>query len=84
MKSTIIDAEPDCGLNLAQRDFIDYLKNHKFRLFPKKIKLRISYCLPTITIPVNSSLTTKYVITEEAKRAYCNGDEKLYSELSDF
>lgn len=38
MKSTIIDAEPDCGLNLAQRDFIDYLKNHKFRLFPKKNK----------------------------------------------
>lgn len=84
MKTTIIDTEPDGGLNLAQRDFIDYLKNHKFRLFPKKIKLRISYCLPTITIIVNSSLTTKYVITEEAKRAYCNGDERLYSELSDF
>lgn len=84
MKNIIIDIEQDGGLNLAQRDFIDYLKNHKFRLFPKKIKLRISYCLPTITIPVNSSFTTKYVITEKAKRVYCNGDEKMYSELSDF
>lgn len=84
MKTIFIDTAPDGGLNLAQRDLIDYIKNHGFRLFPKKIKLRISYCLPTITIPVNSSLTTKYAITEKAKRAYCNGDEKLYSELSDF
>lgn len=36
MKTIIIDIEPDGGLNLSQRDFIDYLKNHKFRLFPKK------------------------------------------------
>lgn len=84
MKTIIIDIEPDGGLNLSQRDFIDYIKNHKFRLFPKKVKLRISYCLPTISILVNSSLTTKYIITEKAKRVYCNGNEKLYSELSDF
>lgn len=33
---------------------------------------------------VGSSLTTKYVITEEAKQVYCNGDQELYNELSDF
>lgn len=65
-------------------DFIDYLKNHKFRLFPRTIKVKAAHCLPKTYARVNSSLTTKYVITEEAKRAYCNGDEKLYSELSDF
>lgn len=74
----------DGGLSLPQHDFIDYLKNHKFRLFPRTIKVRAAHCLPNTYACVNSSLTTKYVITEKAKRAYCNGDEKLYSELSDF
>lgn len=83
MKTIEIKAA-DGYLNLAQRNFIDYLKNHKFRIFPKLIKVRISYCLPTISVWIKSSLTTKYIISEEAKRAYCNGDEKLYNELSDF
>ena len=83
MKTITIDLI-DGGLSLPQHDFIDYLKNHKFRLFPRTIKVRAAHCLPNTYACVNSSLTTKYVVTEEAKRAYCNGDEKLYSELSDF
>ena len=83
MKTITIDLI-DGGLSLPQHDFIDYLKNHKFRLFPRIIKVRAAYCLPNTYACVNSSLTTKYVITEKAKRAYCNGDEKMYSELSNF
>ena len=83
MKTIIIDLI-DGGLCLPQIDFINYLKNHKFRLFPRTIKVKAAHCLPKTYARVNSSLTTKYVITEEAKRAYCDGDEKLYSELSDF
>ena len=83
MKTIIIDLI-DGGLCLPQIDFINYLKNHKCRLFPRTIKVKAAHCLPKTYARVNSSLTTKYVITEEAKRAYCDGDEKLYSELSDF
>lgn len=71
-------------LSIYARDLITYLKNHKFRLIARPVLVRIAECLSPIILWVGSSLTTKYVITEEAKRAYCNGDEKLYDELSDF
>ena len=83
MKIIIIDLI-DGGLCLPKIDFINYFKNHKFRLFPRTMKVKAAHCLPKTYARVNSSLTTKYVITEEAKRAYCDGNEKLYSELSDF
>ena len=71
-------------LGIYARDLITYLKNHKFRLLPRLVLVRIAECLSPVLIRVGSSLTTKFVITEDAKRAYCNGDEKLYDELSDF
>ena len=83
MKTIEINAT-DGFLSLPQRDLIDYLKNHKFRIFPKLIKVRIAHCLSPILVLIKSSLTTKYIISEEAKRVYCNGDEKLYNELADF
>ena len=71
-------------LSIYARDLITYLKNHKFRLIARPVPVRIAECSSPILLRVGSSLTTKYVITEDAKREYCNGDEKLYDELSDF
>ena len=81
----IIVISTDNGyLSIYARDLITYLKKHKFRLIARPVPVRIAECSSPILLWVGSSLTTKYVITEEAKRAYCNGDEKLYDELSDF
>lgn len=71
-------------LSIYARDLITYLKNHKFRLIARPVPIRIAECLSPIILWVGSSLTTKYVITEDAKRAYSNGNEELYNELSDF
>ena len=80
----IVISTDNGNLSIYARDLITYLKNHKFRLTARPVPVRIAECLSPILLWVGSSLTTKYVITEEAKRAYCNGDEKLYDELSDF
>ena len=71
-------------LSIYARDLITYLKNHKFRLIARPVPVRIAECLSPVLIWVESSLTTKYVITEDAKRAYSNENEELYNELSDF
>lgn len=80
----IVISTDNGNLSIYARDLITYLKNHKFRLIARPVPVRIAECLSPILLWVGSSLTTKYVITEEAKRAYCNGDEELYDELSDF
>ena len=80
----IVISTDNGNLSIYARDLITYLKNHKFRLIARPVPVRIAECLSPILLWVGSSLTTKYVITEDAKRAYCNGDEKLYDELSDF
>ena len=71
-------------LSIYARDLITNLKNHKFRLIARPVLVRIAECSSPILLWVGSSLTTKYVITEDAKRAYSNGNEELYNELSDF
>ena len=81
MKKIIIDLSENGLLSLGNRDLIAYLKDHKFRLVPRPITIRIAECLSPTFMWVGSSLTTKYVITEQAKQAYCNGDEKLYNDL---
>ena len=83
-RKRIVISTDNGNLSIYARDLITYLKNHKFRLIARPVPVRIAECLSPVLIWVSSSLTTKYVITEEAKRAYCNGDEKLYDELSDF
>ena len=83
-RKRIVISTDNGNLSIYARDLITYLKNHKFRLIARPVPVRIAECLSPILLWVGSSLTTKYVITEEAKRAYCNGDEKLYDELSDF
>ena len=80
----IVISTDNVNLSIYARDLITYLKNHKFRLIARPALVRIAECSSPILLRVGSSLTTKYVITEDAKRAYCNGDEKLYDELSDF
>jgi hypothetical protein len=81
MKKITIDLSENGLLSLGNRDLITYLKDHKFRLAPRPVAIRIAECLSPIFVWVGSSLTTKYVITEQAKQAYCNGDEKLYNDL---
>ena len=83
-RKRIVISTDNGNLSIYARDLITYLKNHKFRLIERPVLVRIAECLSPIILWVGSSLTTKYVITEDAKRAYCNGDEKLYDELSDF
>ena len=83
-RKRIVISTDNGNLSIYAHDLITYLKNHKFRLIARPVPVRIAECLSPILIWVGSSLTTKYVITEEAKRAYCNGDEELYDELSDF
>ena len=80
----IVISTDNGNLSIYARDLITYLKNHKFRLIARPVPVRIAECSSPILLRVGSSLTTKYVITEDAKRAYCNGDEELYNELSDF
>lgn len=80
----IVISTDNGNLSIYARDLITYLKNHKFRLIARPVPVRIAECLSPILLWVGSSLTTKYVITEEAKRAYSNGNEELYNELSDF
>ena len=83
MKTIVISTDNGI-LNIYARDLITYLKNHKFRLIARPVLVRIAECSSPIIRWVGSSLTTKYVITEDAKRAYSNGNEELYNELSDF
>ena len=80
----IVISTDNGNLSIYAHDLITYLKNHKFRLIARPVPVRIAECLSPIILWVGSSLTTKYVITEEAKRAYSNGNEELYNELSDF
>ena len=80
----IVISTDNGNLSIYARDLITYLKNHKFRLIARPVPVRIAECLSPILLWVGSSPTTKYVITEEAKRAYSNGNEELYNELSDF
>lgn len=80
----IVISTDNGNLSIYARDLITYLKNHKFRLIARPVPVRIAECLSPILLWVGSSLTTKYMITEEAKRAYSNGNEELYNELSDF
>ena len=83
-RKRIVISTDNGNLSIYARDLITYLKNHKFRLIARPALVRIAECSSPIPLRVGSSLTTKYVITEDAKREYCNGDEKLYDELSDF
>lgn len=83
-RKKIVISTDNGNFSIATRDLITYLKNHKFRLIARPVPVRIAECLSPILLWIGSILTTKYVITEDAKRAYCNGDEKLYDELSDF
>ena len=48
---------------------ICYLKKHN-RILPGIAKIRISHCLAPISTLIGSKFTTKYVVTEEAERAY--------------
>lgn len=80
----IVISTDNGNLSIYAHDLITYLKNHKFRLIARPVPVRIAECLSPILLWVGSSLTTKYVITEDAKRAYSNGNEELYNELSDF
>ena len=83
-KKTIVISTVNDNLSIAAHDLITYLKNHKFRPIPRIVPVRIAECLSPVLIWVGSSLTTKYVITEDAKRVYCDGNHELYNELSDF
>ena len=83
MKRIVISTD-NGYLSIYARDPITYLKNHKFRLIARPVPVRIAECLSPVLIWVGSSLTSRYVITEDAKRAYCNGNHELYNELSDF
>ena len=82
-KKTIVISTDNGNLGIASRDLITYLKNHKFRPIPRLVPIRIAECLSPVLIWVGSSLTTKYVIKEDAKIAYCNENNELYNELSD-
>ena len=84
VRKRIVISTDNGNLSIYARDLITYLKNHKFRLIARPVPVRIAECLSPILLWVGSSLTTKYVITEEAKQAYSNGNEELYNELSDF
>lgn len=68
MKTTIIDAT-NGHISLSQYDLIGYLKKHN-RILPGIAKIRISHCLAPISTLIGSKFTTKYVVTEEAERAY--------------
>ena len=71
-------------LSIYARDLITYLKDYKFRLIARPVPVRIAECSSPILLRVGSSLTTKYVITEDAKCIYCNKDKEIYNELSYF
>ena len=64
-RKRIVISTDNCNFSIAARDLITYLKNHKFRLLPRLVPVRIAECLSPVLIWVGSSLTTKYVITEE-------------------
>ena len=53
----------------------------RLRMDLRPVAIRIAECLSPVIMWIGSSLTTKYVITERALQAYCNGDEKLYNDL---
>ena len=77
VRKRIVISTENGNLSIYARDLITYLKNHKFRLIARPVPVRIAECLSPILLWVGSSLTTKYVITEEAKQAYSNGNEEL-------
>lgn len=67
-KKTIVISTDNGHLSIAARDLISYLKNHKFRLIPRLVPIRIAECLSPVLIWVGSSLTTEYVITEAKEK----------------
>ena len=67
-KKTIVISTDNGHLSIAARDLITYLKNHKFRLIPRLVPIRIAECLSPVLIWVGSSLTTEYVITEAKEK----------------
>ncbi len=64
-RKRIVISTENGNFSIAARDLIAYLKDHKFRLLPRLVPVRIAECLSPVLIWVGSSLTTKYVITEE-------------------
>ena len=64
-RKRIVISTENGNFSIAARDLITYLKDHKFRLLPRLVPVRIAECLSPVLIWVGSSLTTKYVITEE-------------------
>ncbi len=64
-RKRIVISTDNGNLTIYARDLITYLKKHKFRLLPRLVPVRIAECLSPVLIWVGSSLTTKYVITEE-------------------
>ena len=64
-RKRIVISTDNGNFSIAARDLITYLKDHKFRLLPRLVPVRIAECLSPVLIWVGSSLTTKYVITEE-------------------
>lgn len=82
MKKIIIDLSENGLLGIGNRDLITYLKNHRFRLTPRPVAIRLAECSSPVIMWIGSSLATKYVITERALQAYCNGDSELYDEVS--
>jgi len=68
MKTITIDAT-NGRISLSQYDLIGYLKKHN-RILPGIAKIRIAHCLAPISTLIGSKFTTKYVVTEEAERAY--------------
>lgn len=76
-KKTIVISTENGNLSIGARDLISYLKNHKFRPIPRLVPIRIAECLSPVLIMVGSSLTTKYVITEDAEQIYYDTEEKL-------
>ena len=75
-KKTIVISTENGNLSIGARDLISYLKNHKFRPIPRLVPIRIAECLSPVLIMVGSSLTTKYVITENAEQIYYDTEEK--------
>lgn len=64
-RKRIVISTDNGNLSIYARDLITYLQNHKFRLIARPVPVRIAECLSPVLIWVGSSLTTKYVITEE-------------------
>ena len=67
-RKRIVISTDNGNFSIAARNLITYLKNHKFRLIPRLVPIRIAECLSPVLIWVGSSLTTEYVITEAKEK----------------